>query len=165
MPTSTHSSSHELTEAATPPITAQFLLCLLAPLYLVCSLRPTQTGMPETSQQLVFFSSSLLSQPQTDNHRWNCNARNQRNHHRRTDERAQLPQQFLLPRPGLGAPESASRRTEIVEICDFLLAQPAELRAAHGAHHVVARAIVDFDYQHLAAWAWLDVVAYNEKEG
>lgn len=38
---------HRLTEAATPPITAQFLLCLLAPLYRVCSFRPTHTGMPE----------------------------------------------------------------------------------------------------------------------
>lgn len=46
-----------------------------------------------------------------------------------------------------------------MEICDFLLAQPAELRAAHGAHHVVARTVVDFHYQHLTARAWLDVVA------
>jgi len=67
----------------------------------------------------------------------------------RAHQSAQLPQNLLLPGPGLLAPESASRGTEEVQVRHLLHAQPAEFHATHGTFHVVARAVVDFHYQDL----------------
>ena len=46
---------------------------------------------------------------------------------------------------------------EVVQVGDLLHAQPAELRAANGARHVVARAVVHLDDEGAAARARLDV--------
>ena len=48
---------------------------------------------------------------------------------------------------------------QVVQIADLLHAEPAELGAAEGARHVVARAVVHLGDEHLAARARLDVVA------
>lgn len=77
--------------------------------------------------------------------------------YRSSDEHAQLPEYFLLPRPGFLAPESATRRREVVEITDLFHAQPAELSSTHRTCHVVAAAIVHLDDEHFADRTRFDV--------
>ncbi len=85
-----------------------------------------------------------------DDHGGHGDACEQRDAEGRAHERAQLPHELLLARPGLLAPEGASRRAQVVQVGDLLHAEPAELGAAHRARHVVARTVVHLHDQNVA---------------
>lgn len=48
---------------------------------------------------------------------------------------------------------------EVVQVRDFLHAQPAELATTHSAGHVITASIVHLDDVGAAAWTWLDIIS------
>ena len=102
---------------------------------------------------------------QADEYEGHGDARYERDAHGRPNERAQLPHDLLLGRPGLLAPERAARGRKVVQVADLLHAEPAELAAAHAARDVVARAVVHLDDERRALGTPLDLLLDNVAVG
>ncbi len=93
-----------------------------------------------------------------DDHGRNGDAGEESDANRSADQRAQLPEYLLLPRPGFLAPKGAAGGAEVMQITNLLHAEPAELGAAQSARHVVAGPVVHLGYEDSAPGTRFNVV-------